>query len=73
MQTWKYLKLERSGEHIVTLTFNRPERRKALNFEMAGEIESCLRELHGFPDLRVLVLTGEGTAFGAGADLKECR
>ena len=71
MGTWKYLTLEESGDHIVTLTFNRPERRNALSFDMALEVEDCLRELHGSGDMRVLILTGAGTAFGAGADLKE--
>ena len=71
MNTWKYLKLEETGDHIFTLTFNRPERRNALSFDMALEVEACLRELHGAADMRVLVLTGEGTAFGSGADLKE--
>ena len=71
MQTWKYLKLEQSGAHVLTLSFNRPERRNALSVEMAHEVESCLAELHERTDIRVLILTGEGSAFGAGADLKE--
>lgn len=71
MQSWKYLKLEETGEHITTLTFNRPERRNALSFDMALEVEACLRELHGRAALRALILTGAGTAFGSGADLKE--
>ena len=71
MGTWKYLTLEESGDHILTLTFNRPEQRNALSFDMALEVETCLRKLHRCEDMRVLILTGAGTAFGAGADLKE--
>lgn len=71
MQTWKTLKLEQTADHIMTLTMNRPQRRNAINQEMADELYACLQGLWGRKDLRVLVLTGEGSAFGSGADLKE--
>jgi methylglutaconyl-CoA hydratase len=55
-------------EGIATLTLNRPKQRNAFDEEM-------LCELHGFfagldADVRAVVLTGEGSAFCAGADLK---
>ena len=68
---WNTLKLSRPAEHVVMLAMNRPDRRNAVSLEMALELQACLTELSDRTDIRVLVLTGEGSAFGAGADLKE--
>ncbi len=65
------LKLKHDDRHVSTLTLNRPERRNALSQELVNELHACLLELREHKDLRVLVLTGEGSAFCAGADLKE--
>jgi enoyl-CoA hydratase len=45
---------------------DRPTRRNALNAELADELTARLQDDH---DLRVIVITGEGTTFCAGADL----
>ena len=37
---------------------------------MAQEVETCLTNLNKLNDIRVLILTGEGSPFGPGADLK---
>lgn len=58
------------SEGIATLTFNRPDKLNALNLEMAGELREALEEVARDPDLRVLVLTGQGRAFMAGADVQ---
>lgn len=68
---WNTLLLSRPADHVVMLAMNRPQRRNAISVEMALELEACLTELSQREDIRVLVLTGEGSAFGAGADLKE--
>jgi enoyl-CoA hydratase/carnithine racemase len=68
---WNTLKLSQPAEYVVALTMNRPQRRNAVSFEMARELEACLAGLLERQDIRVLILTGEGSAFGAGADLKE--
>jgi enoyl-CoA hydratase/carnithine racemase len=57
--------------HISVLAMSRPAQRNAINATMARELESSLACLKDRPDLRVLIVTGEGVAFGAGADLKE--
>ena len=57
-------------EHIATLTLNRPDRMNALNEQMIGEILMALDEASRDPEIRVLVLTGAGRAFCAGADLR---
>lgn len=71
MKTWNTLRVIQDDRHVSTLVLNRPERRNALNQETVEEVHACLLEMRGQKDLRVLVLTGEGSAFCAGADLKE--
>ena len=58
-------------DNVAVVTLNRPQRRNAVSFEMARELEACLTGLMERKEIRVLILTGEGSAFGAGADLKE--
>ncbi|MEZ4805454.1 MAG: enoyl-CoA hydratase-related protein [Bacteroidia bacterium] len=54
---------------IATLTLNRPEKRNALNDEMANILHQHLIELATNDDCKVLILKGNGEAFCAGADL----
>jgi enoyl-CoA hydratase/carnithine racemase len=56
-------------EGVVTVTLNRPEKRNAINVQMAAELLEVFREIAARPDDRVLVLTGAGGAFCSGADL----
>ncbi|MHB8070216.1 MAG: enoyl-CoA hydratase/isomerase family protein [Desulfobaccales bacterium] len=56
---------------VATLTFNRPDRLNALNAEMLGEIAQVFDQVRQNPEIRVLILTGQGRAFIAGADIKE--
>jgi len=56
---------------VATLTFNRPERLNALNAEMFSEIAAVFDLVRHNPDIRALILTGQGRAFIAGADIKE--
>ncbi len=55
---------------VATLTFNRPEKLNALNPEMMGEIAEVLEKVAKDPESRVLIMTGQGRAFIAGADIK---
>src|SRR5262249_60322051 len=56
---------------VARLTLNRPSAMNALNVAIMDALEKRLVEIAGREDLRVLVLTGSGRAFCAGADLKE--
>jgi enoyl-CoA hydratase len=56
---------------VATLTFNRPDRLNALNAEMFREIAAVFDHVGANPDVRALILTGQGRAFIAGADIKE--
>jgi enoyl-CoA hydratase len=60
--------LEKDGR-IATLTFNRPEKRNPLNEEIVLELESLLHQVRDDKDTRVLIFTGTGNTFSAGADL----
>jgi enoyl-CoA hydratase len=52
------------------ITLNRPEESNSVNLELLGEWSAALDETRADPDVRVVVLTGAGRAFCAGADLK---
>jgi len=54
---------------ITVITFNRPERRNCLNLEVLGEFENFIFRVRENRQTRVLILTGTGAAFSAGADM----
>lgn len=56
--------------HVAVLTINRPEARNAVNGEVASGIEEAIDKIEADDDTWVGVLTGAGTVFSAGADLK---
>lgn len=58
---------------IATLTFNRPEKRNPLNDEIVLELESLLYEVRDDKETRVLIFTGTGNTFSAGADLSQVK
>jgi enoyl-CoA hydratase len=64
-----HLLVERDG-HVVTVTMSRPEARNALSGEMLVRMGDAWAELDADPDVRVIILTGAGGHFCAGADLK---
>ena len=53
---------------ITRITFNRPERRNSVDFEMFELLAAALREAAA-DDSRVVILSGAGDSFSAGADL----
>lgn len=63
--------LVRREDHVLIVTFNRPERRNAINREMRRAIKKELWKAEADPDVRVVVITGAGSAFSAGVDLPE--
>lgn len=60
----------RLEDGIFTLTFNRPEAMNAMTTAMGNRIADALRLAARDPDVRVVVVTGEGRAFCAGGDIK---
>jgi len=55
---------------VVRLILDRPKQLNALNDDVRKVISATLNELMERPDIRLLVLTGEGKSFCSGADLK---
>ena len=62
------LAVDRSGP-VLTLRLDRPDKRNALSGELVGLLTQRLDEAAGDDSVRVVVLTGSGRAFSAGADL----
>jgi len=56
---------------VVLITLNRPEKLNAVNLEMRSEFLHLLEELEVDDEVRVVVVTGAGRAFCAGADISE--
>lgn len=54
---------------IGTLTINRPDKLNAFADRMRQDVAAAVRELAGDASIRVLVITGAGRAFCAGADI----
>ena len=52
------------------IRLNRPEARNALSAELVNEVYDHLQVANDDPDVRCIVITGNGPAFCAGADLK---
>ncbi|MBM3673634.1 MAG: enoyl-CoA hydratase [Actinobacteria bacterium] len=61
-----HVQWEQPAEHVGLAVIDRQERRNALTAELCDELRSRLESARG---LRALVITGEGKAFCAGADL----
>jgi enoyl-CoA hydratase len=55
-------------EDVMTIELQRPERRNALNSQLVEELREAV-EKAAAENVRVIVLTGQGTVFCAGADL----
>ncbi len=67
-----FIKLEQQG-HVGIMTINRPEALNALNTEVLSDIKTTLDEIEANNDIYVVVLTGEGRSFVAGADIAQMR
>ena len=63
------LVIERQGP-VGLITFNRPERHNAFDDVVISELTEALRSMEAEDALRVIVLSGTGPSFSAGADLE---
>ena len=68
MSNYEHLSVGR-GNEVVTVSLARPDARNALNAGLIGELTRCMEELAGDDGVRVVVLSGEGDFFCAGADV----
>lgn len=61
--------LYRVEERVAVVTLNRPDRLNAWTPVMQAEVKAAMRAATGDPQVRVIVLTGAGRGFCAGADM----
>ncbi len=59
----------RSDNGIITLSLNRPDKHNAFDDVLIAALTRKLQEIDADPHARVLILSGEGKSFSAGADL----
>lgn len=62
------MRVERDGK-VARIVIDSPANRNALGGPVLAGLASALRETLALPEVRVVVLTGEGTTFSSGADL----
>ncbi len=63
----------KKNDRIARVTFSRPEIHNAFNSTMISEMTDVFGEIEKDENIRVVVLTGEGKSFCAGADLNWMR
>lgn len=68
----KFIKLSTEG-HVCTMTIRREEALNALNTEMLSELGTAISEVNANDDIYVIVLTGAGKSFVAGADIAQMK
>lgn len=71
-QTYRTLLVDVDKE-TARITFNRPEVHNAFNATMISEVSEALDQVKSDKSVRVIVLTGRGTSFCAGADINWMR
>ena len=60
-------------EGIAVIKLNRPQVMNAMNKQLWLDFQAALEDVQKDPDMKVLIVTGEGRAFSTGADLKESK
>lgn len=59
------------ADGILTITFNRPEKKNAITAAMYETMSQALRDAESDPAVRVILFTGQPQAFTAGNDLED--
>lgn len=66
-----FVTVERPHPHVTLVTLNRPDRMNAMAFDVMIPLREALEEVSHDNDTRVVILTGAGSSFCAGADLQD--
>jgi len=69
-KSYETIKVEKLGR-ICIIRLNRPDKLNAINIKMVEELVDALNQIENDNEIRVVIITGEGRAFSAGADVKE--
>ncbi len=65
----KNLLYQKSKQNVVTITLNRPDVHNAFNDKLISELTELFESIKNDPSVRLVVITGSGKSFCAGADL----
>ena len=65
---YESLEIQRKND-VITVYLNRPEVHNAMNEKLMRELTSCFKEIINDSSIRIVILTGNGKSFCAGADL----
>ncbi len=68
-EEFQTIKIEKLGDGITKLILNRPDRLNTISVEMLEELDKAITMLWNDKETRVIIITGAGRAFSAGADL----
>jgi enoyl-CoA hydratase len=60
-------------QSVATIKLNRPEVLNAMNKQLWLDLKAALEDAGNDPQVKALIITGEGRAFSTGADLKESK
>ena len=73
MTTYQTIRILRDEDLIglVTIVLDRPDALNAIDRKMHGELQAACLELRDDATVRVVIMTGAGRAFSAGADLRQ--
>jgi enoyl-CoA hydratase/carnithine racemase len=71
MEEYETIKVEEREDGISIITFNRPDRLNAINFQFVEDLQDYLNKVESNLSIRVVILTGEGRAFCSGLDIKD--
>lgn len=58
------------ADHVATITIDRADERNAIDPETHAELERIWPDIGGNPEVRAIVLTGAGSTFSTGGDLR---
>lgn len=64
-----FVRVDKPRPHVCQVTLDRPERMNAMAFDVMVPLRETLEQIGSDNDVRVVILTGSGRAFCAGADL----
>jgi enoyl-CoA hydratase len=71
MKRFDFIETSMEGNGVAVIYLNRPRQLNSLNRKMVSEIVAAMEDYDRDENVRVIVLTGVGRAFSAGADIDE--